>query len=218
MEATARQRSNFAVQHMLAAARFARLCYKVEAENAGSPFGPFYDEIISYVTATILSSVAGLEANINEIFADGRDRMIVFDGLDEKLLTEMLDLIEEKPILEKYQFVLTLKRKGKMEKGVQQYQFADSLIKVRNALVHFKPEWHDEQQEHEKIGNRLRGKFTLSPFLDENAPLFPMRCMTHGFAEWAVRSSLDFAQWFAQLADMPNRFEQFIDRMDTTPK
>ncbi len=85
-------------------------------------------------------------------------------------------------------------------------------------MVHFKPEWHDEQQEHEKIGNRLRGKFTLSPFLDENAPLFPMRCMTHGFAEWTVRSSLDFAQWFAQLADIPNRFEKFIDQMDTTPK
>ena len=218
VEATARQRSNFAVQHMLAAARFARLCYKVEAENAGSPLGPFYDEIISYVTATILSSVAGLEANINEIFADGRDGMIVFDGLDEKLLTEMWDLIEEKPILEKYQFVLTLRKRCKMEKGVQQYQFADSLIKVRNALVHFKPEWHDEQQEHEKIGNRLRGKFTLSPFLDKNAPLFPARCMTHGFAEWAVHLSLDFAQWFAQLADMPNRFEKFIDRMDTTPK
>ena len=218
IKATLSQRPNFAVQHMIAAARFARLCYKVEDDNAGAPFGPFYDEIINYVTATILSTVASLEANINEIFADVRDHIIVFDGLDMNLLTEIWDLIEEKPILEKYQFALVLKKKVRMNKGDQQYQYVDTLIKVRNALVHFKPEWLDKQQEHEKIGKLLRGKFTLSPFLTENDPIFPMRCMTHGFAEWAVRSSLEFAQWFTQRADLPNRFAQFLDRMDTKPK
>lgn len=212
---TSRQRADSAVQHMIAAARFARLCYKVEDENAGAPFGPFYDEIINYVTATILSSVASLEANINEIFADVRDNIVIFDGLDMNLLTEIWNLIEEKPILEKYQFALVLKKKDKMNKGEQHYQYAETLIKVRNALVHFKPEWLDEQQKHEEIGKRLRGKFTLSPFLNENDPIFPMRCMTHGFADWAVRSSLDFAQWFAQSADLANKYDQFLDRMDT---
>lgn len=218
VKATGRQRPNFAVQHMIAAARFARLCYKVEDENAGAPFGPFYDEIISYVTATILLSVASLEANINEIFADVRDSIIVFDGLDMNLLTEIWDLIEGKAILEKYQFVLVLKKKDRMNKGAQYYQFVDTLIKVRNALIHFKPEWLGEQQEHEKIGKLLRGKFTLSPFVSENDPIFPMRCMTHGFADWAVRSSLEFVQWFTQSADLPNRFAEFVDRMDTKPK
>lgn len=218
IKATGRQRPNFAVQHMIAAARFARLCYKVEDDNAGAPFGPFYDEIINYVTATILSSVASLEANINEIFADVRDHIIVFDGLDMNLLTEIWDLIEQKPILEKYQFALVLKKKEKMNKGDQHYQYVDTLIKVRNALVHFKPEWIDDQQEHEKISKLLRGKFPFSPFLNENDPIFPMRCMTHGFADWAVRSSLEFAQWFTHCADLPNRFAQFLDRMDTKPK
>jgi hypothetical protein len=218
IKAMGRQRSNFAVLHMIAAARFARLCYKVEDENAGAPFGPFYDEIISYVTATILSSVASLEANINEIFADVRDHMIVFDGLDINLLTEIWDLIEKKPILGKYQFALVLKKKDRMNKGGQHYQDADTLIKVRNALVHFKPEWLDEQEEHDKIGKLLRGKFTLSPFLTENDPIFPMRCMTHGFADWALRSSLEVAQCFTQIADLPNRYAQLLDRMDTKPK
>ena len=105
INATGRQRTNFAVQHMIAAARFARLCYKVEDDNAGAPFGPFYDEIISYVTATILSTVASLEANINEIFADVLDNIIVFDGLDINILTEVWDLIEGKSILKKYQLI-----------------------------------------------------------------------------------------------------------------
>src|SRR4030042_426714 len=108
IKATSGYRPNFAVQHMIAAARFARLCYKVEDDNAGAPFGPFYDEVVSYVTATILSSVAGVEANINELFADVRDRIIVLDGLDMNLLTEIWDLIEGKPILKNYHFSLLL--------------------------------------------------------------------------------------------------------------
>lgn len=216
VQITLRQRSNFAVQHMMAASRFARLCHKVEQDNLGLPLGPFYDEIISYVTATILSSVAALESNINEIFADAQDGVFRFEALDVKQLNEMWQLIEEKPILEKYQFALVLNGKDRMGKDVSQYQSADTLVKVRNALVHFKPEWHDEQEVHDKIGKRLKGKFKFSPFVDENSPVFPVRCMTHGFAAWAVRSSLDFAQWFSGLAGLRNRFAQFMEQMNAT--
>jgi hypothetical protein len=101
-----------------------------------------------------------------------------------------------------------------MGKDVSQYQSVDTLIKARNALVHFKPEWHDEQEVHDKIGKRLKGKF--SPFVDENSPVFPVRCMTHGFAAWAVRSSLNFVQWYSRLAGLPNRFAQFMERMNTS--
>ena len=62
------------------------------------------------------------------------------------------------------------------------------------------------------------GSWAETQFLTENDPIFPMRCMTHGFAEWAVRSSLEFIQWFTKRADLPNRFAQFLDRMGTKPK
>jgi len=218
IKGTAHQRFNFAVQHLIAAARFARLCYTVEEANKGRPFGPFYDEIISYVTAAVFSSVAALEANINEVFADAQDGIITFDGFSPKLLNEIWDLIEDKPILEKYQFALVLRGRERMSEGDRENQFAGTLIKVRNALVHFKPEWDHEQQEHDKIGTQLRCKFKLSPFVDENAPIFPMRCMTHGFADWAVQSSLDFANRFVQEAGLPNRFARFLQDMKTTPE
>lgn len=218
IKGTAHQRFNFAVQHLIAAVRFARLCYTVEEANTGKAFGPFYEEIISYVTASVFSSVAALEANINEVFADAQDGIITFEGFGPKLLNEIWDLIEDKPILEKYQFALVLRGRERMSKGDREYQFAGTLIKVRNALVHFKPEWDHEQQEHNKIGKQLRCKFKLSPFVDENVPIFPMRCMTHGFADWAVRSSLNFADHFAQGAGFPNRFVQFLWEMKTTPE
>lgn len=218
INAIGRQRPNFAVQHMMAASQFARLCHRVEHDNAGASFGPFYDEIIHYVTATILFSVASIEANINEIFADVRDGFIVLDGIDMDLLYEIWSLIEEKPILEKYQFALVLKKKSRMKKGDCVYQYVDTLIKIRNAFVHFKPEWIGEQEEHEKLSKALRGKFALSPFLTENDPIFPMRCMTHGFAEWAVRSSLAFTESFSQQAELPNRYAGFLTRMGTKSK
>jgi hypothetical protein len=211
------QRHNFAVQHLMAAARFAKLCFEVEAGNSGKPFGPFYDEIISYTTAAVFFSVAALEANINEVFSDAHDGFISLNSVDSKLLNEIWQLIESKPILEKYQFALLIQGKGRMSKDEQEYRFAKTLIAARNALVHFKPEWHHQQRVHEKISNNLRDKFQFSPFLDENAPIFPMRCMTHGFADWAVQSSLDFAKCFAQESGVPNRFERFLDRIKTVP-
>jgi hypothetical protein len=214
VQATLRQRSNFAVQHMMAASRFARLCHKVEQDNIDLPLGPFYDEILSYVTATLFLSVAALESNINEIFADAQDGMFEFEALNVRQLSEIWQLIEKKPILEKYQFALVINGKDRMGKGISQYECVDALIKARNALVHFKPEWHDDQEVHDKIGKRL--KFNFSPFIDENSPVFPVRCMTHGFAAWAIRSSLDFAQWYSGLAGLPNRFAQFMEQMDAT--
>jgi len=213
-EITVRQRSDFAVQHMMAAARFSRLCHEVEKDNYGLSLGPFFDEIISYVTATILSSVASIESNINEIFADARDGILKLKPLDIKLLAEIWQLIEEKPILEKYQIMLVLNGKNRLEKGVYKYQNVDTLIKVRNAIVHFKPEWHDEQESHGKIGKRLQGKFDFSPFVDKNSPIFPTRAMTHGFTAWAVQSSLDFIQWYSEHANIPNRYVNFMDKIN----
>jgi len=201
----------------MAAARFARLCFQVEAINSGKPFGPFHDEIRSYATAAIFSTVAALEANINEVFADAKDGFNSFPSVDSKLLNEIWELIEAKPILEKYQFALLIQGKDRMSKDEQEYRSANTLIAVRNALVHFKPEWHHQQKTHEKISRNLKGKFQLSPFLDENVPISPMRCMTHGFADWAIRSSLNFASRFAQESGTPSKFDRFLDRLKTIP-
>lgn len=123
---------------------------------------------------------------------------------------EIWKLIEKEPILEKYQIALVLNRKDKMDKGSEPYQSVVTLIKARNALVHFKPEWHDVQCVHEDISKRLKGKLELSPFIDDKAPVFPMQCMSHGFASWAIRSSLDFVKHWSDLSGLPNRLSRFM--------
>jgi len=214
--ATGTLRYNFAVQHMMAAARFARNCHQIEKDNAGQSFGPFFDEILSYVSASVLSAVAALEANINESFADIQDGITVVGGFNCQALQESWCEIEKLSILDKYNRFLELEKLDGLDASASQYQFAKILIGVRNALVHYKPEWHDEQKVHKKISQRLRGKFKFSPFVDVNAPIFPMRCMTYGFADWTVQSTLNFADWFSFTSGIPNRFAQFIDRFRTS--
>lgn len=210
-----RQRYNFAVQHLFAVARFARHCHRVERANEDQTFGPFFDEILSYAPASVLSSVAALEANINESFSDLQDGITKNDHIDLGALQESWEEIEALRILEKYDRYLQLTVHGSLDTSIKEYQFVKILIDVRNALVHFKPEWHAETKLHDKIGRRLRGKFELSPFVDENAPIFPMRCMTHGLAEWSVKSVLNFNNWFASTASIPDRFSKFHDRLTT---
>lgn len=210
-----RQRSNFAVQHLMSAARFARLCHKIEQENEGNRLGSFYDEIISYVTAAVFASVAALEANINETFADAMDGFISFQDLTSTELHKKWHLIERKPTLAKYQYALVMQKKDQMQENDCEYQFAYILIEVRNALVHFKPEWHDQQKKHDEIGEKLKGKFKLSPFVESGSPLFPTRCMTHGFADWSVETSLAFINSFSKKSGFPNRFAKFSNRLKT---
>lgn len=217
LQASLKQRYNFAVQHMIAAARFSRHCFDVENIHLDHVFGPFFSEVLSYVSGAVLSSVAGLEANINELFADIQDEIIVIDGFDTKLLENSWTDIEKLSILEKYEKFFEMAKSEKFDRSGREYQFVKILITVRNALVHYKPEWHAEKKEHFKISQQLKGKFKLSPFLDDNAPVFPMRCMTHNFAEWAVLSVLEFADWYATSLNIQNRFNRHTNHFSTKP-
>jgi hypothetical protein len=210
-----RQKSAFAVQHLMAAARFARMCGKVELEHAGEPLGNIHAEEIAFVSAAVLLSVASLESNINEFLSEDEKLFPQMNPGGRAVLVKLL-LERRRRILEKYQKVLALRGRKPFEEGSEPYQSVDILIKLRNELVHFKPEWHDEQNKHEDLGKHLRGKFALNPFFsEENAVLFPQRCMSYGCAKWAVESSLKFMKAFSERMGLPFLFEKFLDRLST---
>ncbi len=108
VEIVLRQKSAFAIQHLMAAARFSRWCGKIEIENEGKPLGAFFDEQLSCVSATVMLSVASMEANINEYFSDINKS---FPEVSNEMKAVAFELIEKKNILEKYQYALSFKNK-----------------------------------------------------------------------------------------------------------
>lgn len=219
--------------HILAAAYFARQCFTIELRP--DLISSKYDDSTAIehralVMACIASSVSFIEATINEVFSDAADNVHKSEHI-KQLSTETQELlarlwaIESYPrsasTLEKYQAALKLGNKPMFDKGRNPFQDARSLIDLRNALVHFKPEWVSastgklDQEELHILENKLKNKFTLNPFLKDRRPLFPTLCMSHGCAKWAVDSAVNFTEKFYREMGMTDPIDSIRALMNT---
>ena len=198
---------------MVAAAYFARKALGVESNYTDLVDGEPYFAHRGYVTGAVFSAVASLEATVNELYIDAQDaNSPTFQGVDPivpKLLAEYWEEIESASILRKYQSALILARKSKFDQGTSPYQEVDSLIQLRNALVHYKPEWDTDLREHRKIENRLKGRFAENSFVGPNDAFFPKKCLGHGCAEWAVKSSVTFIEEFFRQLGLSSIFMNY---------
>jgi hypothetical protein len=206
-EFTASLRANLAVQNMLAAARFSRRVAELEENNKSQEFGPFWEEILHNSIASITCCASSLEAYANELFFD---RGTIFPKYSTSLLDNLWETYERKSILEKFEFaLLLLSEKPSIDKGSILYQNVRIVIDLRNALIHFKPEWDTEADLHRKLSNQLKYKFAPSPFLNDEL-IFPKRWATHGCTRWGVQSCLKFAAEFERLSSLPPKYPQSI--------
>lgn len=219
--------------HILAAAYFARQCLNIELRRDEASQKYDDDSAIEHralVMASIASSVSFIEAAINEIFADAADKQHKSEHI-KQLDQETQDLlaslweVESYPraasTLDKYQAALKLAKKPILEKGKKPFQDVKILIELRNALVHFKPEWvvadtgGVNQADLNILENKLKNKFPLNPFLKDARPLFPTRCMSHGCAKWAVISAITFAERFYTDMGMTNPLDTIRKNLQT---
>ncbi len=210
------QRHNLTVQHLQAAILFYKNCYRIEQEHEGEKFGEFFTGIRSYVTASVILSAATLEAYVNEIFinvVEGRSK-----GINEKYRLEIEnkweDIKKKDTTLEKYKKYL--KYVNKTRKNSNEYFYPSILVKIRNGLVHYVPKWDKDKTPEEEMESQLghlKNIIKFSPFIDEKAPLFPMRCMTYDLARWSIETVLDFIKWFEDTANLENKFERFREHM-----
>ena len=206
-----RQKSMFAVQHLLAAARFSRQCGHVQKEHTGEALGSFYDEQIACTSASVMLCVASLESNINEYLENVSS---LFSGLTAKQGDRFVELISTLSILEKYDRVLAIRGLEPFQKGERPYQDVSALISLRNEFVHFHPEYHDEQSRHQRLGKKLDNRFDLSPFISkETGVLFPQRIVSHGCTKWAVEESLKFMKIFEQRLGVSSKFERYLEKL-----
>jgi hypothetical protein len=207
-------RTHFNVQHMIAAAYFARSALEIESDHTDLIDGEPYFAHRGYVTGAVLSAAASLEATINELFIDAQNPgSPTFERADSRtprlLAGGSWDEIEAKPTLCKYQTALTLAEKQEFNRGVPPYQEVDDLIQLRNVLVHYKPGWDTDQKKHRKIANRLKSQFPPNPFAGSNDVFFPKKCLGHGCAEWAVKSGVTFIESLFSRLGLPSIFRNY---------
>ena len=208
IQATGRTRVNLSVPHLLSACLFSRQVRELEEENRGRELGAFWEPILAHATANVLLTVAALESYVNELFSDHDTN---FPGFRTDILVKLWASYELKCIIDKFDLALLLREAGSLDRGISPTQDVALLIRLRNALTHFKPEWFDEQQEHAKLSARLAGRFSPSVFF-QGEPIFPRGWATHGCTAWAVKSAIHFIGGFESQAGLPKRLEKFKSR------
>lgn len=180
-----------------------------EIENSHEGRNKFDVDHTSYVITSIISSVAFLEASINEIYQDVVDDhngsyTKNINKNTEIIMKGVWSIIERRGVLEKYQFALDASSLEEFKKGMSTYQNARLSILLRNELVHYKPESFGGGEEHD-FANTLQGKFQINPLMSNKSnPFFPEQCLGWGCAEWVLKSCLGFA-------------DDFFERMNITP-
>jgi hypothetical protein len=219
---TTRLKTNFSGHHMLSAAHFARQSAIIEKNYKDEITDELRAEHRAYITGAIIVSVASLEATITEVFISAIDNDNLFKDFDptiSKVLSEFWtwDVVERSSILEKYRCVLAVANKEAFDHGNPPYQEVNDLIKLRNALVHYKPEWDTDLKNHKGIENRLKSRFNINPFSYDNDAFFPKKCLGHGCAEWAVQSSITFIEDFYKRMGFPPKWSKHqLSRLKTT--
>jgi hypothetical protein len=170
----------------------------------------------SYVISSIISSVAFLEAAVNELYVvcaehpedfhvaghpqDSRFGSIGADAI--RLLgaiwqTESFQRSAQ--LLEKCQIALRLAQRPEFEKGSNPYQDAKLAVDLRNLLVHFKPEQREvaggagAQLPPDEIESKYRSKFAVNP-LALNDPLLGVSDADYPFFPEKCLGS-DCARW-----------------------
>jgi len=202
--------TNLSISHMVAAAHFARATGEGERSHAGRQFGDFWDEIQANATACVLLSVTAVEAYANELFLN---RLEVFPEMRPAVMDNIWEQYERKPIREKFEFALLLRDGEAFDRGAPASQNFDILVRLRNALTHFKPEWSDEADEHERLSRAMMNRAVRSPFYPAHEPLFPRAWASHGTARWAVQAALAFVEDFEGRASLPSRFANCATRL-----
>ncbi len=221
--------------HIKAAAHFAKLSYEIEDKYDDSKdSSKLFDEHRSYVIGSIITTVSYLEATINELFTDVADG-VYSNGLDHNVIALMARMwkLEIKPpnttkvaktysplddlkpsVLQKFQIALTLAGKDLFDTGKAPYQDVDYLILLRNALIHYKPEWIGTGEKYkdtlsEKLRKKLESRIqTINPMRREADVFFPHQCLGYGCAKWAVESSVKFSDEFFSKIGLPSNLNQ----------
>lgn len=203
-------RTSLAIHHLFAACRFTARIRQIERENEGKPLGDFWEEILHNALGVLTLSVAALETYANELYFEDPGLGTDLNPASKKIDAE---LIERQSVLCKYEFVLAIRSGVDLPKGHLVVQNVQALLTLRNAIVHFRPEWHGEEGEHAKKSRQVKHRFPLSQLFPPGEPALPRAWASGSFAIWALKSVTEFFDYFCVATTIANPCDSFRTKL-----
>jgi len=166
----------------------------------------------AYFYGSFFNCISCLESNINENyirltgdFRHPKFQNINIDNLNTiKSMWQMgIPRTAAYSTLDKYQLLLTLCNKKQIDKSRNPYQNTSKIISLRNFLIHYEPEMRIinevgfvEKLKIEKIFENI--KFPLSPFTNDETPLFLSKIISYSFLNWVINTIVEFLKEFEE--------------------
>lgn len=227
-------KTKYSFMHIKNAALFARNSGSTEKEYAATSLGlsEFFEDNQAFVVAALFSTVAFLESTMNEFFSEineNKEFLEIHGEEKANLIKTMWDCKVPRtaafPVLQKYQIALALSGKKAFETGTLPYQDVALLIELRNYLMHAEPEtislFTIGDIDSSTVSKRkllgLENKFPINKLLENTSNnFFPDKCLGHGCAEWAIKSSLAFTDEFFSRIELVPPYEPIRKNLKTT--
>ena len=196
-------------QHIYTAHLFAERAQALESGAAGEVSSEDKWRHRAYVTGTIFGSAAFLEASVNELYAElqnlGQSGSPRLPARALALLSRVWPEVAGSPILHKYQVALSLADADSYDESKPPYVDADSMLRLRDALLSGTPDWEDKRGKLQTLEKRLRTKFAPNALAPPKSAWFPDRCLGAGCALWAVKTVQAFSDDFCHRMGIPAR-------------
>lgn len=204
---TAKSRANFTFYHLNSASINSKLAFDIEREYDKTESTPEHirQNYISHVSTSIISSVAALESKINEHIVDNKIHITKkILKLDNNFFSQFKQQIKpNKNVISQISSITSAILKYKI---INKIMYEDTkienkteeavnlIIKIRNALIHFTPEWDNDLIRHKEIETSVKNHFSLSPLYSDGSMFFPYRCLSADCAQWATTTSRSFIE------------------------
>jgi hypothetical protein len=218
----------YSIQHIRAAAYFARRAGRLERRFDGDPTSRLLPAIQANVSGALFSSTAFLEATANELFADaatpggGHLR-----GADPFAITVIARLGEKEAVdraytLDKFDILLSAAGWEPLDRAQRPAQDVVTLIKLRNGLLHYKASWFDSGTDNmvragslakSKLVRELAVRFRARAHANPGAPDAWIGCEC---AKWAVQSSLKYADTVFDRLGVKPIYDHVRDVLETS--
>lgn len=211
--ATGATRSSLHRQLILGARFFAERARDCEERALKSPTdlppAPIYVRHRSYVTGAVFTAAAFLETSINELYLELHgSRPSERAPLPRRvlaLLSRVWTDIERAPVLHRYQTVLMVADAERFDERRAPFLEADTLIKLRDALIQCRPERAEARRRIRTLEQRLHTRIAVNPLAESDCDWFPDLCLSADCAQWAFRAADSFSAEFCRRMSLPAR-------------